>query len=67
MNRILVYDGPDDQSMLIGELSGTPSHKVMKSISSSGKSMFINFINNAPNVPYPIINVKLSASIFKFS
>ena len=29
--------------MLIGELFGTPSHKVMKSISSSGKKMFIVF------------------------
>ena len=29
--------------MLIGELFGTPNHKVVKSISSSGKSMFINF------------------------
>ena len=43
LNRILVYDGPDDKSMLIGELFGTPNHKVVKSISSSGKSMFINF------------------------
>ena len=29
--------------MLIGELSGTPSHNVMRSISSSGKSIFIHF------------------------
>ena len=43
MNRILVYDGPDDQSMLIGELFGTPNHKVVKSISSAGKSIFIDF------------------------
>ena len=42
LNRILVYDGPDDKSMLIGELFGTPNHKVVKSISSSGKSMFID-------------------------
>ena len=38
-----VYDGPDDKSMLIGQLLGsTPSHKVMKSISSSGKTMFVD-------------------------
>ena len=38
-----VYDGPDDESMLIGQLLGsTPSHKVMKSISSSGKTMFVD-------------------------
>jgi hypothetical protein len=42
LNRILVYDGPDDQSMLIGELFGTPNHKVVKSISSEGKSIFID-------------------------
>ena len=29
--------------MLIGELFGTPNHKILKSISSSGKSMFIDF------------------------
>ena len=42
-NRILVYDGPNDESMLIGKLFGTPNHKVVKSISSSGKSIFIDF------------------------
>ena len=43
--RILfLYDGPDDESMLIGQLLGSiPSHKVMKSISSSGKTMFVDF------------------------
>ena len=49
--------------MKIGEVYGTSHNKLLKSISSSGKSMFINFINNAPNVPYPIINVKLTALI----
>ena len=44
MNRILVYDGPNDKSMLIGELFGTTSNK---SISSSGKSMFIDFRKQA--------------------
>ena len=29
--------------MLIGELFGTPNHKVVKSISSAGKSVFIDF------------------------
>ena len=29
--------------MLIGEVFGTSSHKVVKSISSSGKSIFIDF------------------------
>ena len=43
LNRFLVYDGSDEKSMLIGELFGTPSHKVVKSISSLGKSMHINF------------------------
>ena len=39
----MVYDGPDDKSMLIGELFGRPNQKLVKSISSSGKSMFIDF------------------------
>ena len=44
MDRILVYDGPDEKSMLIGELSGSSSnHKLVKSISSVGKSIFIDF------------------------
>ena len=43
MERILVYDGPEEKSMLIGELFGTPNHKIMKSISSTGKSIFIDF------------------------
>ena len=42
-NRILIYDGPDANSMIIGELFGTPSNKFVKSISSSGKYMFIEF------------------------
>ena len=29
--------------MLIGELFGTPNHRIMKSISSLGKSIFIDF------------------------
>ena len=29
--------------MLIGELFGTPNHKIVKSISSTGKSIFIDF------------------------
>ena len=40
MNRLLIYDGPNDKSLLIGELFGTFSEK---SFSSSGKSMFIDF------------------------
>ena len=40
---MLIHDGPDDKSMLIGELFGTPNHRIVKSISSSKKSMFISF------------------------
>ena len=43
LDRILVYDGPDEKSMLIGEVFGTPNHKIVKSISSTGKSIFIDF------------------------
>ena len=32
--------------MLIGELFGTPNHTLVKSISSSGKDMFIDFKNH---------------------
>ena len=44
LDRILVYDGPDEKSMLIGEFFGTTTyHKVVKSISSTGKSIFIDY------------------------
>ena len=42
-NRIMLYDGSDDQSILISELFGTPNNKFVKTISSSGKFMFIDF------------------------
>ena len=39
----MVYDGSDDKSMLIGEVFGDPNlNKIVKTISSSGKSMFID-------------------------
>ena len=43
LNRLNIYDGPDEQSIKIGEVFGNSKHKLMKSISSSGKSMFIDF------------------------
>ena len=54
----MVYAGSDYKSMLIGELFGTPSHKVMNSISSSGKTMFIEL-----NRGYDKTIVEFSASI----
>ena len=39
----MFYDGTDDKSKLIGELFGTPSHKLVNSISSLGNSIFIDF------------------------
>ena len=39
----MIHDGTDDQSIIIGELFGTQSHKVVGSISSSGKSMLIDY------------------------
>ena len=54
----MLYDGPDDKSMLMGELFGTPNHKVVKSISSTGKSIFIDF-----KKPYHYEPVKFLAFI----
>ena len=39
----MVYDGPNEKAMLIGELFGTSSHEYIKSISTCGKSMFLDF------------------------
>ena len=49
-----MYDGTDDQSMLIGEVFGTANHKAVKSISSSGKFMFIDFRKQHNAVSYEL-------------
>ena len=43
MNRLNIYDGPAELSMKIGEVYGNSNNILIKSISSSGKSMFIDF------------------------
>ena len=46
-NKLNVHDGPDEQSQKIGEIYGiygsTNNGKIVKSFSSSGESMFIDF------------------------
>ena len=43
VNRLNIFDGADQKSMLIGEVHGNSYHKLTKSISSSGKALFIDF------------------------
>ena len=43
LNRLNIFDGIDDKSMLIGEVHGNSNNKLTKSISSSGKALFIDF------------------------
>ena len=43
MNSLNIYDGPDEQSMKIGEVYGNSHNKLLKSMSSSGKTLFIDF------------------------
>ena len=43
MNRLDIYDGPNEQHLKIGEVYGNSNNKLLKSISSSGKSIFIDF------------------------
>ena len=43
LNRLKIFDGTDDMSMHIGEVNGDSKHRLTKSISSSGKSLFIDF------------------------
>ena len=43
MNKLNIYDGPDEQSIRIGEVYGNSNNKLLKSISSSGRSLFIDF------------------------
>ena len=46
-NKLNIYDGPDEQSLKIGEIYGIygsiNNGKIVKSFSSSGESMFIDF------------------------
>ena len=42
-NRLDIYDGPNEQHLKIGEVYGNSNNKLLKSISSSGKSIFIDF------------------------
>ena len=42
-NRLNIYDGANEQSKKIGELYGNSNNKLSKSISSSGKTLFIDF------------------------
>ena len=42
-NRLNIHDGPNEQHMKIGEVYGQSYNKLLKSISSSGMSMFIDF------------------------
>ena len=43
MNAFNIFDGPDEQSMKIGEAYGNSNNKLLKSISSSRKTLFIDF------------------------
>ena len=45
MNALHIYDGPDEMSMKIAEIYGNSNNKLLKSISSSGKTLFIDFKN----------------------
>ena len=42
-NALNIYDGPDEKSMKIGEVFGKSSNKLLRSISSSGKTLFLDF------------------------
>ena len=58
-NRLNIYDGPDDDlSMKIGEVYRNSKNNLIKSISSSGKAMFIDF-----KKPDNFGSVKVEASI----
>ena len=39
----MIFDGPDDQSLLIGQVFGTSDNKIIRSISSSGNSLLLKF------------------------
>ena len=43
MNALKIYDGPDELSMKIGGVYGNSSYKLLKSISSSGKTLILDF------------------------
>ena len=43
MNSLNIYDGPDDQSMKIADVYGNSNNKLLQSISSSGKTLIVDF------------------------
>ena len=43
LNILNIYDGPKEQSMKIGEVYGISNNKLLKSISSTGKTLFLDF------------------------
>ena len=43
MNSLNIYDGPDDQSMKIGDVYGNSNNNLLQSISSSGKTLIVDF------------------------
>ena len=58
LNRLIIYDGPDEKSMKIGEVYGNLNNKLLKSVSSSGKTMFIDIKKQ-----YHLGSFKVEASI----
>ena len=58
LNRLNIFDGHNGMSMKIGEVFGFKEHKLMRSISSTAKSLFIDFKKQ-----YRIGIVKFLASI----
>ena len=38
-----MFDGPNDMSMKIGEVFGNSNHKLVKSISSTGDNLLVDF------------------------
>ena len=61
-NRLEIYDGSHEQHMKIGEAYGMSKNKILKSISTSGKLMIINFKYRQY---YPDGDVKFTA-LFKY-
>ena len=59
----MIFDGSHDQSLLIGEVFGTSDNKIIRSISSSGNSLFLKFKKRLSYSSYSYSTAEFVAAI----
>ena len=60
MNGLNIYDGANEQSMKIEKVYGNSNNKLLKSISSSRKTLFLNYKKQVKNIDSEMIEFEAS-------